>query len=773
MNPHLTIALVGNPNCGKTTLFNALTGARQTVGNWPGVTVERKSGYYHYQQQLIEVVDLPGVYSMDAIAESTSLDQKVTHDYVLSNTANLIVNIIDAANLERNLYLTVQLLELGHPMVVALNMLDVATSKGMQLAPDILSTLLGCPVIPMNAHTGSGVDTLQSAIHNHPIHCSPIRVHYPKAIQQAIQELTTQIPSNTNFPIDWLALKLLEGDVTITNSASTKTQDLTISLRSRIETELGEEIDILTADTRYQFIGTIAQQVIKRTHQLQRNLTQTLDRILLNRWLGLPIFLSIIYAMFLFTINFGGAFIDFFDQLFSAILVQGLGAVITNLGAPTWFTVLIADGVGGGVKTVATFIPIIGFLFLFLSFLEDSGYMARAAFIMDRLMRIIGLPGKSFIPLIVGFGCNVPAIMATRTLEHHRDRLITMAMSPFMSCGARLPVYALFAAAFFPIGGQNVVFLLYLIGIIVAIVTALILKRTLLPGEGAPFIIELPSYHLPTLTGMAIHTWERLKGFIMKAGKIIVPMVLMLNLLSHVGTDGSFGQQNSENSILAAIGKTIVPIFSPFGLQEHNWPAAVGIFSGILAKEAVVGTLDTLYSQQAMNTNAAGNMLPLKTEFVFGTAIVNAFATIPKNLMQLGTAIFDPLGLNIGDVSSVQAAAMKQQVRAGTFGAMAKAFDGPIGAFAYLLLILLYFPCVAVLGAIYREAGIVWASFVTIWSTVLGFSVATFYYQIATFALHPIQSLAWGAGIFLMLNLALYAMKRIGEQQIFNIKNSI
>lgn len=760
--PHLIIAMVGNPNCGKTTLFNALTGARQTVGNWPGVTVERKSGYYSYQTQQIEVVDLPGVYAMDAIEGATPLDQKVAHDYVLTGEADWIINIIDAANLERNLYLTTQLLELKQPMIVALNMLDVAESKGMRLDVEKLSQQLGCPVVPMNAHVGAGMEALKAIISRNKRQYSQQRVLYPEAIEQAMEALAMQVDSSS-IPINWWSLKVLEGDETATNLASPAVRSQAVTLRLRIEEILGEELDILTADARYRFIGEVAKQVIHHSDQTRRHITAALDRIVLNRWLGIPIFLSIIYAMFLFTINLGGAFIDFFDQLFGAVLVNGLGTAMITLGFPDWLKVLIADGAGGGIQTVATFIPIIGFLFLFLAFLEDSGYMARAAFVMDRLMRTIGLPGKTFIPLIVGFGCNVPAIMATRTLEHHRDRLVTMAMTPFMSCGARLPVYALFAAAFFPTGGQNIVFLLYLIGIVVAIITAFILQRTLLPGEGAHFVMELPAYHVPTWRGITLHTWERLKGFIVKAGKIIVPMVLALNLLNNLGIDGSFGHQNSENSMLAAIGKTIVPVFAPIGIQAENWPAAVGIFTGILAKEAVVGALDTLYLHQAVSTNDLNKAKENQDEFVFSAAIAAAFATIPTNLANLGNAIVDPLGLNIGDISNPEIAAADQKVTTVTFGTMVKLFDGHAGAFAYMLLILLYFPCVAVLGAIYREAGYAWASFVTLWATALGFGLATLYYQLATFALHPLQSLIWASTIILILGSGLYSMKRWGN----------
>jgi len=362
--------------------------------------------------------------------------------------------------------------------------------------------------------------------------------------------------------------------------------------------------------------------------------------------------------------------------------------------------------------------------------------------------------------------------MATRTLENPRDRLMTMAMTPFMSCGARLPVYALFAAAFFPIGGQNMVFLLYLIGVAAAVLTAIALKKTLLPGEGSPFVMELPSYHLPTVKGLLIHTWERLKGFVVKAGTVIVPMVLVLNVLNSVGTDGSFGHQEDDQSVLAAVGKAITPAFAPIGLKEENWPAAVGIFTGVLAKEAVVGTLDTLYSQQAAanaaaQAEAAGETGVVEEEAPFSLmgAVAGAFATIPENLSGLADAALDPLGLDIGDVSDTTVAAEAQEVDAGTFGAMALLFDGTAGAFAYLLLILLYFPCAAVVGAVHHEAGSRWAGFIALWSTGIGYGTATLYYQIATFGLHPAQSLAWTGAILLTLAAGFFTMKRWANRQ--------
>ena len=451
--------------------------------------------------------------------------------------------------------------------------------------------------------------------------------------------------------------------------------------------------------------------------------------------------------MFSVTINFGGAFIDFFDMMTGALLIDGVRIQLQQLDFPSWFQVLLADGLGGGIQVVATFIPIIATLYFCLSILEDSGYMARAAFVMDRFMRKLGLPGKAFVPLIVGFGCNVPSIMATRTLEKQRDRLMTVMMAPFMSCGARLSVYALFAAAFFPQSGQNIVFLLYLLGIAAAIFTALLLKNTVLEGESDSFLIELPPYHRPAIKSLLIHTWERLKGFVLEAGKFIIMMVMVINILNSIGTDGSFGNENSSTSVLSEISKTFTPAFEPMGIQQENWPAIVGIFSGLLAKEVVVGTLDAVYSNLEGNTSEEDETFDLNATFAEAVAITN------DNLADAMQNMGDPLGLRTLDASSnVENAAAEQEVSHALFGTLVKYFDGQTGAFSYLLFILLYVPCVAALAAVQRETGTRWTLFCVFWSLYLAYSIATSFYQIATFADHPGQTVIWlsffSAGFF-------------------------
>jgi len=768
MNTQHTIALVGNPNCGKTTLFNALTGAKQQVGNWPGVTVEKKSGEYRLHNTRFEVIDLPGTYSLDVVEGEVSLDERVARDYVLTGEADLIVNILDASNLERNLYLSIQLIEMGVPLLLALNMTDVAATKGMTVNAQALSKQLGCPVVPVVASSGTGLAELKAAIAQaatNPTRATA-KVTYSDALGQAVAELTRHIDALPRQPAaapHWLAVRLLEGDALARELAGPQ---LTALAQARAAA-IGDDLDILVADGRYGLANRLANTSVKVSGRASHDATERIDRVVLHRALGIPIFLLLMYLMFLFTINIGGAFIDFFDQAAQVLLVDGTTELLVGMGAPQWLIVLLANGIGGGIQTVCTFIPVIGFLYLFLSMLEDSGYMARAAFVMDRFMRWVGLPGKSFVPLIVGFGCNVPAIMATRTLENRRDRLMTIAMAPFMSCGARLPVYVLFAAAFFPSNAQNVVFGLYLIGIAVAVLTGLILKNSLLKGEATPFIMELPPYHLPTLQGVLIRTWDRLKGFIVKAGRVVVPMVLVLNFLNAVGTDGSFGNEDSDTSALAAVGRTIAPAFSPLGLNADNWPAAVGIFTGVLAKEAVVGTLNATYTAMAeSDAKAAGEPAEVEAPYNLMGGLADAAATIPVNLSDALGAWADPLGLDIGDVSDQAAVAEAQEVSTSTFGAMAARFDGAAGAFAYLLFILLYFPCTAAIAVVYQESGPRWTLFVGAWTTGMAYGLATLSYQAAIYSRQPMVSLGWITGILLAFAAVFWWMRRLGQASV-------
>lgn len=756
-------ALAGPPNCGKSTLFNALTGARQTVGNWPGVTVERKEGTFRHDGDRIDITDLPGLYSLTVMTGGGGLDEAVSRRHLLTGGVDVVVNILDATKLERTLYLTAQVLEMGLPMVVAVNLIDAARHQGARIDIDAMARTLGCPVVAVSAATGEGLEALKDAMV--AVGRAGIRptghLPYDADTEAAVAGLTDHIAASAESQgvgARWLAAKLIEGDSYALAAVDAQARQRRAAAVAVLEAETGEEADSLLADARFGFAHTLAGRALIDRATRRRHLSDTIDRVALGRWTGLPLFLFVIYAMFTVTINLGGAFVDFFDMAAAALLVEGGRFLMT--GAPDWLSVLVADGIGGGLRVVGTFIPIIGFLFLILAFLEDSGYMARAAFLLDRYMRVIGLPGKAFVPLVVGFGCNVPAVMATRTLDRHRDRVMTIAMTPFMSCGARLAVYTMFVAAFFPVGGQNVVFVLYLAGVGAAVATGLVLKHTFLRGPSAPLMIELPDYRLPRPRSLAINAWTRLKGFVVEAGRVIVTVVMLLTLLGSLGTDGTFGNEGSGKSVLSEAARGMSPAFSAIGIEADNWPAVVGLVTGVFAKEAVVGSLDSLYGNLA-EAAAPATETP-KAPFDLGAALAAAVATIPENLGKLNERLTDPFG--IAAVEDEAGRTVAGGGKAGTIGAMAARFDGGLGAFAYLLFVLLYAPCAATLGAIHREIGGRWTGFIAAWSLGLAYLAAATVYQLGTLARHPAQSLVflgvgWGAAILVVV-----AMRRAGTR---------
>jgi ferrous iron transport protein B len=747
----LTIGLVGNPNCGKTTLFNALTGSHQRVGNWPGVTVERKSGFFQQAQAMVEVVDLPGTYSLIMASEMASIDERIACEYILSGQPDIIVNILDASNLERNLYLTLQLIEMQVPMIVVLNMMDVAKQRQMQISKESLQVTLGCPVIAIEAHKGKGIKELKQALISMAATKVPTisaQLFLGQGLLNAMHKLAIEIeaaiPTVYQARAPWLAMRLLEGDVFAEQALLSNVKPIVTRFQRQIHDDLSEDADILLADARYGFIQKILSACLVKSTEQRLTWTARIDSIILNRLLGIPIFLGVMYLMFLFAINVGGAFQDFFDIGSNTIFVQGLSQLLSALHAPNWLNAILANGVGRGINTTLAFIPVIGAMFLFLAFLEDSGYMSRAAFVVDRLMRALGLPGKSFVPMIVGFGCNVPSVMATRTLDNKRDRILTVMMSPFMSCGARLAIYAVFTAAFFPVGGQNVVFALYLIGIAMAMLTGLLLRKTVLKGEPSPLVMELPPYHLPHIKTLYLHAWQRLKGFVFRAGKLIVPICVLIGVLSTLNLNGTLNTGDGDtSSLLSYLGRMLTPIFAPMGIHQDNWPATVGLITGVLAKEVVVGTLNELYSQM-------GHLSTLHASgFSFWGGLQEALVSIPHNLRQLGASFGNP----------VLAQAPVHTLNQSVYGLMYQRFDGQIGAIAYLLFVLLYFPCVSTTAAMLREVNRGWTVFSVFWTTGMAYCVAVFFYQAATFARHPSQSVAWMVGIISVLTLTVFSIK--------------
>ncbi|MDD2343931.1 MAG: ferrous iron transport protein B, partial [Tolumonas sp.] len=482
------IVTVGNPNSGKTSLFNALTGANQQVGNWSGVTVDKKTGQFQFEDYAYELVDLPGIYALES--RDSSIDEQIAFRYVMNNKPDLVINVVDSSSLERSLLLTLQLRELGLPVLVVLNKYDVLKRRNQSIDTNVLSEKLGCPVVALSAHNRKEVLSFKAilpALIEQTQASQPLDLAYGKEIDVLVGQMALQL-SHPHLSNRGCALRLLEQDPVVEESMAAQ---LTAPAKQQIaQLQKEHDLDLLLADARFSYVYNECRPTLRQHGKLSQKRSEQLDNLLLNRWLGLPVFLGMMYLMFLFAINLGSAFIDFFDILAGGIFVEGSRVLFEHIGLPEWVIALVSDGFGTGIQTVATFIPVIGFLYMFLAALEASGYLARAAFVVDRLMRYLGLPGKAFVPMLMGFGCSVPAFMATRTLNSERERMLTNAMAPFMSCGARLPVYALFAVAFFPQSGQNVVFALYLLGILAAVFTGLVLRNTILPGKSESSIME-------------------------------------------------------------------------------------------------------------------------------------------------------------------------------------------------------------------------------------------------------------------------------------------
>ena len=757
----LTIGLIGNPNSGKTTLFNQLTGARQRVGNWAGVTVERKEGQFVTTDHQVTLVDLPGTYSLTTISSQTSLDEQIACHYILSGDADLLINVVDASNLERNLYLTLQLLELGIPCVVALNMLDIAEKQQIRIDIDALSARLGCPVVPLVSTRARGIDALKLAIDRHSRNADVELVHYAQPLQREAGRLAQEMAQN--MPLrqrHWLGLQMLEGDIYSRAYAGDAAQNLEGAL-TRLNAEMDDPA-LHIADARYQSIAAICDVVSNALTAEPSRFTRALDSVILNRFLGLPVFLLVMYLMFLLAINIGGALQPLFDVGSVAIFIHGLQWLGYTLHLPEWLTIFLAQGLGGGINTVLPLVPQIGMMYLFLSFLEDSGYMARAAFVMDRLMQALGLPGKSFVPLIVGFGCNVPSVMGARTLDAPRERLMTIMMAPFMSCGARLAIFAVFAAAFFGQQGALAVFSLYVLGIVMAILTGLMLKHTIMRGEATPFVMELPVYHVPHLKSLFIQTWQRLKGFVLRAGKVIVIVSIFLSALNSFSLSGQ-AVDNINDSALASVSRELTPLLKPIGVHEDNWQAAVGLFTGAMAKEVVVGTLNTLYTAENIQEEAFN-----PAEFSLGDELLSA-------VEETGQSLKDTFSLSVL-ANPIEASKGDGEMATGAMGVMSEKFGSASAAYSYLIFVLLYIPCISVMGAIARESSRGWMGFSVLWGLNIAYSLATLYYQTVNFSQHPRYSLVCILAVVLfnvvVIGLLRRARSRVDVNLLANGKNA-
>ncbi|OPX58530.1 MAG: hypothetical protein A4E25_01642 [Methanobacterium sp. PtaB.Bin024] len=683
----IKIALAGNPNVGKSTLFNRLTGMRQHVGNWPGKTVEKKEGTFQYNHHEIEVVDLPGNYSLTAY----SVEEVVSRDYIVGEKPDVIVNIIDAANLERNLYLTVQMMELGANLVLALNMNKFAREKGLKINKNELSELLGVPVIEIEAVDKTGSDELLKTIVK--VSKSPNvvldRLEYGNEVSEHMEQIEKIIDQDIpqlDAPSSWIALKLMEDDPEIIKKIEETGKGQRVlkevkKIQRHFNDVFGDDADAAITDARYGFIAGLVSESVKKPKIDKVTRSDLIDRIVTHKYLGIPIFLLIMWFTFQITFTVGDPLGGYIEEGFA-----WLGETLAASMGEGFLTSFIVDGIIGGVGGVLVFVPLIFILFLILSILEDSGYLARAAFVMDRFMhKLVGLHGKSFIPMILGFGCAVPGIMATRTLENEKDRLLTMLIVPFMSCSARLPVYALIVAAFFSAYQGWVIFSLYLLGIVVAIIVAAIFKKTIFKGMSAPFVMELPPYRIPTVKGAIIHMWERGVLFLKKAGTIILALSVVIWALSSLPVGVEYG---SQESVTGQIGTVLSPIFEPLGFGE--WQATVAIIYGFLAKEVVVSTFGTLYGigGDGGGGEASADEAPAETEE----------ETAPEE---------DP----------------------GFIAVMQELFT-PLSAYAYMVFVLLYIPCLATLAAIRRETNSwKWPTFAAVYTFVVAYVVSFVIYQ--------------------------------------------
>ena len=586
------VGLAGNPNVGKTTVFNQLTGMRQHVGNWPGKTVERAEGSFKFEDASFDVVDLPGNYALSA----HSIEEIVSRDFIVDDDSDVIINIVDAANLERNLYLTVQMMELGSNLVIALNMNDFAKKKDYIIDIKLMEELLGFPVVEVNAKTKEGFDKLLRTVQNVADKKvdSGAKLSYGDELKTHLAELQALIEKDNDLldvPSIWTAIKLLEKDSIIIEKVQGSSQSSKIMVEvDKVSKHLhdiyGEGAEEVVANARYAFIDGLVAEAVKKPDVYKETTTDKIDKIVTNRILAIPIFLIIMFILFQLTFTISAPFCDAVDGFFG-----WLGEYVVEVLGDNALSSLLSNGIIGGVGGVLVFLPQIIIMFLFLSILEDSGYLARAAFALDKIMhKVVGLHGKAFIPMILGFGCGVPAVMATRTMENESDRLLSMMLIPFMSCTARLPIYSLFVAAFFTAYEGQVLFAIYMLGILVALVVAAILKRTLFKGMSSPFVMELPTYKIPSVKGVLLHTWEKTKGFLRKAGTIILAASIIIWILSSVPFGVEYG---SQESALGMIGTVIAPIFAPLGFGE--WQPAVAIVMGLVAKEVVVSTFGTLF----------------------------------------------------------------------------------------------------------------------------------------------------------------------------------
>ncbi len=735
----LTIALAGNPNVGKSTLFNALTGSRQHVGNWPGKTVERKEGRLRIDDQDVVVVDLPGIYSLT----SYSIEEVISRDFIVNQRPDVVVGVVDAANLERNLYLVTQILETESPLIIALNMLDVARGRGVTIDTVRLSQRLnGATVIETVGSSGVGIDRLKAALRQVATTPpqQPVRIPYHPALEKeitALEQAIAQVPALTQtYRARWLAIKLLEADETLIQRLESSGYVALLAqareAAQRVASATGEDAETLIVDGRYEFIRDVVKDTLARQRHTLETRSDRIDRVLTHRLYGLPIFLFLMWVVFQLTANVSAPFLDWIDGVITGPIARWVSALLDVVGlGGSWAEALLVDGVLAGVGGVLVFVPVLMTLYIALGILEDSGYMARAAFVMDRFMRRLGLHGKSFLPMLVGFGCTVPAVYATRTLETEEDRKFIAFLVSFMSCGARLPVYVVIGAAFFGQNSGALIFAMYLLGIAVALVTGFVLRRTVYRHKPLqPFVMELPPYHIPSLRNVWRQTWTRTSSFIHGAGTTILAASMVIWLLTAIpiNANGRFNDVAPKDSVFGAVSHALAPLFAPLGFG--SWQASGALISGFVAKEVVVGTMSVIIVGEA--EEEAPSDAPVST-FIedlgeIGTSFIDASVLTVQELVNIipRTVNIIPV-VHMPEADFLGASAEEEDTTALEAG-LRDVFT-PLAAVAFTVFVLLYTPCMSTVAAMRHEFGTRFMAYQIAYTLVVAWLASVIVYQ--------------------------------------------
>ncbi|NPA15339.1 MAG: ferrous iron transport protein B [Deferribacteres bacterium] len=704
----MVIAFAGNPNVGKTALINAISGAKLKIGNWPGVTVEKREAEFEFEGRRFRLVDLPGIYSLTPY----TIEERIAQEFLLEERPDVVVNVIDVTNIERNLYLTTQLAELEIPMVIALNMWDEFKSKGFHLDVEMLSQILQVPCVPTAAVRGKGIDRLlKEVIRAYENHILPAKMRFNRVIEEKIERLEEMLKEREiPYPLRWSAIKILEKDEFFLEKVKkfiSGMEEEIERMRREIEDYFGEDIETVIAEQRYGYINGLVREVLKKPVERKIEITDLIDKVFLNRLLGMPIFFFLIYMMFKVTFDGSAPLIDWIDGFINGFVGKWLSIGLYGMGAPHWLVSLLIDGVLSGVGLVLSFVPLMFFLYLFMSILEESGYMARAAFLMDKIMHLVGLHGKSFIPMVIGFGCNVPAVLATRVLESEKDRRLTALLIPFMSCGARLPIYALFTGLFFKKHQAEIVFSLYFMGVVVSLIVGMILQKTVFKGESRPFIMELPPYRIPTVKMLWNSIWLRTRSFIKKAGTVIAVTMVILWFFMNI----PYGSP-PEKTVLGRVARTVSPVFYPLGFGK-NWKAIAALIPGTVAKEIVVGALGQLYGlEEEVKTE--------KADTSFTQDLKQQVLNLKNALIKSLKGIFGGFKTGIFEVEEEKNSAL----------ARIKSEFTPLSAFSYMVFCLLWMPCAATLGAIYSEFGAGTLMLSILLTTTVPYSVSAVIYNL-------------------------------------------